>query len=164
MKKTSSIILRVGIALVIIWFGYQQLSDPTSWLAYLPTWATQLPISQLAIIYINGWFEVIFGLMLFFGFYTRFVALLLALHMLDITYTVGYGAIGVRDFGLAVGMVAIFFHGMSPFSVDMFFASDDIQPPLPTPPKSNLYASLQPTIPKTPYDSTQKTIPLKRTF
>jgi len=121
MKKTSSILLRVGIALVIIWFGYQQLSDPMSWVAYLPSWMGNLPVSQLSIIYINGLFEVIFGGLLFFGVYTRWVALFLALHLLDITYTVGYGAIGVRDFGLAIATLSIFFYGPSPFSVDLFF-------------------------------------------
>jgi len=125
MKKASSIVLRVGIAIVIIWFGIQQLVNPTQWVAYLPTWINHLPFSQLSIIYINGWFETVFGIMLLFGFYTRFVSILLALHMLDIAYTVGYGAIGVRDFGLAISTLSIFLYGMSPLSVDMFFATNE---------------------------------------
>ena len=125
MQKTSTTILRIGLALVVIWFGIAQISSPTDWIGFLPTWITSLPISQLSVIYLNGWFELVFGTMLLFGVYTRFVALFLALHMLDITYTVGYGAIGVRDFGLAIGILSIFFGGMSAFSVDMFFATEE---------------------------------------
>lgn len=128
MKKASSAILRVGIAAVIIWFGYQQLSDPTSWLGFLPPWATTLPISQLSLIYLNGWFEIVAGTMLFFGVYTRTVALLIALHLLDITLTVGYGAIGVRDFGLTVAVVSVFLYGSSPISVDVFLQEEPYVP------------------------------------
>ena len=115
----------MGIAAVIIWFGYQQLSDPNSWLGFLPPWSTTLPISQLSLIYFNGWFELVAGTMLFLGLYTRTVALFIAIHMLDITLTVGYGAIGVRDFGLTVAATSLFFYGSSPISMDMFFQDDD---------------------------------------
>ena len=124
MKKIGASILRVGSALVVIWFGVQQISSPTDWIAYLPGWAAQLPISQLSLIYINGWFEIVAGTMLFFGIYTRAIALLIALHLAEITYTVGYDAIGIRDFGLFIATLSVFFHGTSPLSVDMFFTDD----------------------------------------
>ncbi len=151
MKKASSVILRIGIAAVIIWFGYQQLSDPTSWLGFLPPWAATLPISQLSLIYLNGWFEIVAGTMLFFGIYTRAVALFIALHLADITVTVGYGAIGVRDFGLTVAMISIFFYGSSPVSIDMFFREEPCvslpstrvpEAPLPSRAKQNYFTEL----------------------
>ena len=158
MKKISQAILRVGIALVIIWFGIQQLSSPTDWLAYLPQWTTTLPISQLSLIYINGWFELVAGIVLFFGIYTRAIALLITLHLADITYTVGYGAIGVRDFGLCIAMLAIFFNGMSPVSIDMFFQNEDDmnrsavlapQPILPTQTRQSYFDELAKKTPST---------------
>ncbi len=125
MKKASPIILRVGMAAIILWFGFSQLSDATSWLGFLPAWTTPLPVSQIGLILVNGWFEVVFGFMLLFGFWTRFTAAFLFLHLLDITYTVGYGGIGVRDFGLTIAMIAIFFEGSSAFSFDYLLANDD---------------------------------------
>ena len=125
MKNASIIILRVGIAAVILWFGFQQLFHGTDWIAYLPSWTTSLPISQLGLVYLNGWFEIVFGFMLLLGYYTRLVSALLALHLLDIIFTVGYGATGVRDFGLFIAMASIFFYGTSPFSVDMFFDTEE---------------------------------------
>jgi uncharacterized membrane protein YphA (DoxX/SURF4 family) len=70
---------------------------------------------------LNGWFEISFGLCLLFGFYTRIVALFLALHLLEIMYSVGYSPIGVRDFGLTIAMFSVFLFGADDFSADNFF-------------------------------------------
>ena len=121
MKKFAPILLRVSMAAVIIWFGSSQLSDPNSWLGFLPDWTKTLPISQIALVYLNGWFELSFGLSLLFGFYTRFVSLLLALHLLDIAYIVGYNAIGIRDLGLALATISVFLFGSDSFSIDALF-------------------------------------------
>src|SRR3989338_933735 len=124
MDKTkmqlSSFLLRIGIGLVIIYFGLQQVSNTSAWLAYLPYWAKSLPISEINFIHINGYFELIFGALLVLGFYTRIVAFFLSIHLLVIVYTVGYNEIGVRDFGIFVALVSIFLHGPSIWSVDRF--------------------------------------------
>ncbi len=122
MREVSGVVLRVGIALVVMWFGYQQFTHPEMWTRMLPDWTKSFPLTPVNFIYINAWFEMIFGALLFLGFYTRFVACLIALHLLHIMFTVGYGAIGVRDFGLALGAVSIFFYGSSIWSLDMFLA------------------------------------------
>jgi uncharacterized membrane protein YphA (DoxX/SURF4 family) len=121
MKNFSPILIRIVIALVFIWFGIQQLIDPTSWFGFLPTWVSSIPISQTAFIYLNGWFELVFGSALLLGFYSRIAAGLLGLHLLGITQSVGYGAIGVRDFGLAFTALSIAFSPASPFSLDAAF-------------------------------------------
>ena len=122
MKEVSAVILRVGIALVVMWFGYQQFTNPEMWMKMLPDWTKSFPISQINFIYVNAWFEMIFGTLLFLGLFTRFVAFLVALHLFHIMFTVGYGGVGVRDFGLALGAVSIFFYGSSMWSLDMLFS------------------------------------------
>ncbi|MEI6478815.1 MAG: DoxX family protein, partial [bacterium] len=107
--------------IIILWFGYQQIVDANSWLGFLPPWTTSLPISQIDLIYLNGTFEIVFGIFLLLGFYTRFAAVMLALHLFDITYTVGYDAIGVRDMGLAMSTLVVFFYGADSLSVDKIF-------------------------------------------
>jgi uncharacterized membrane protein YphA (DoxX/SURF4 family) len=118
LKISAPTFLRICMSLVILWFGIQQVTDAPSWLAYLPSWTTNLPISQTTIVYLNGTFEIIFGLFLLIGFYTRIVALILALHLLDIAYTVGYDAIGIRDLGLALSTLTVFLNGADAFSFD----------------------------------------------
>ncbi len=123
MRKFSPVLLRVAMALVMLWFGTHQLLQPEQWFAFLPSWTNSLPISQTTFVYLNGWFEVSFGVLLFLGFYTRIVALLLGLHLLGIAFSLGYTALGVRDFGLALATLAVFFYGSSGWSLDMLMDS-----------------------------------------
>ena len=112
LRLYASSVLRYGISLVILWFGIQQLTNNSQWIAYVPDGVIALThLSATTIVTLNGVFEVIGGLLLIIGWQTRWVALLLALHLLDIMYTVGYGQIGVRDFGLAIATVSIFMYG-----------------------------------------------------
>ncbi len=120
-SKYSQIVLRIGLGLVVLWFGLQQGMHPAQWTSFLPAWTTTLPISQLTFIYLNSWFEICFGILLIAGFYTWIIAGILALHMLGIVLSLGYNAIAVRDAGLTVALAAIFLHGESLWSLDEYF-------------------------------------------
>lgn len=121
MEKFSPKVLQIGLGLVMVWFGLQQITSPTSWIGYLPEFVNSLPISEITFVSFNGWFEVVFGILLIAGFYTRIVTGLLSLHLLGITFTVGYNEIGVRDFGLSMALVSIFLQGPSTWSLDEYF-------------------------------------------
>ena len=129
MNKFSTPILRIGMGLVVLWFGYQQLSDALPWIGYLPSWTSALPISQITFVHLNGWFELTLSLLLLCGFYTRAVALLLALHIANIAFIVGYNAIGVRNFGLSVALFSLFFSVPDEWSCDMLFERRTNEPP-----------------------------------
>jgi uncharacterized membrane protein YphA (DoxX/SURF4 family) len=60
------------------------------------------------------------GLLLLVGVCTRWVALILAIHIFGIAFVVGgFGSpTGVRDIGLAVSLLSIFFTGAGALSVD----------------------------------------------
>ena len=121
MRNASLLVLRIGMGAVILWFAQRQLSDPSAWIVYLPTWTQSLPVSQIGFVYLNAWFELTFGIVMMIGFYTRTAALLLALHLLGIAYTIGYNATGVRDVGLSIALLAISLYGASHWSADEFF-------------------------------------------
>jgi uncharacterized membrane protein YphA (DoxX/SURF4 family) len=125
LSKYAPVVIRVGVALVVLWFGWSQVTNPAQWLGVLPEWTKSLPVGQINLIYLNGWTELFLGLLLLVGFYTRFVALIVALHLLNITITVGYNAIGVRDFGLTLAAVSIFLKGHDMWSVDHIFEKMD---------------------------------------
>lgn len=124
--KFAPVFVRIAISLVVIWFGTNQLLNPEQWISLLPEWTTLLPVSQVGLIYFNGWFELIFGLALLVGFYTRLSAFLIAMHLLDITFTVGYSAIGVRDFGLAISALSVFLSGPDIWSIDKVFEKETV--------------------------------------
>lgn len=118
LHQYSFVLLRVGIAFVMIWFGLQQLSDASSWVGFLPDWINLLPLSQVAFVHLNGLFEIVFGTLLLLGFFKRLAAILLGLHLLGTTITIGYTALGVRDFGLTIALFSIALSNDNAFSLD----------------------------------------------
>lgn len=122
MKMYAPTVLRIGIAIVFLWFGMQQLLHTAMWIGLIPKSVIAISgLTAATLVHFNGSFEIVFGLCLLFGFFTRTTALLLALHMLDITYVVGYGATGVRDFGLSIGAISLFLYGIDSVSLDAWF-------------------------------------------
>ncbi|HTH93029.1 MAG TPA: DoxX family membrane protein [Candidatus Paceibacterota bacterium] len=112
LKLYAPSVLRYAMAIVILWFGSQQFINTANWLGYVPdSVVTMSHLSRETIVYLNGAAELILGVLLLFGIWTRWVALLLALHLLDIMFTVGYGEIAVRDFGLALATFVVFMNG-----------------------------------------------------
>ena len=122
MKVFAPVVLRIGLALVFLWFASQQILNTDMWTSFIPSWITSISgLDATFWVHFNGAFEIVFGLCLLTGYFTRTTALLLALHMLDITFTVGYSSIGVRDFGLAIATLAVFLYGTDVWCLDNFF-------------------------------------------
>ncbi len=122
ISKYSPLLLRIGIAFVFFWFGISQLLSPLQWTGLLPAFTYSLPVAQTTIIYINGTFEVLFATLLLLGFYTRAVSFLLGLHLLMISYNLGYGPTAIRDLALAIVTFAIFLRGPDEFCLDKHMA------------------------------------------
>ena len=129
--KYAPAVVRIGLALVFLWFGVSQLVAPESFLGYVPSWiysnsvgmqhahSLQLlhGVSGLAhwLIMGNGIFETVFGLLLLAGFFVRLSALLLFLHLVVIAFSLGYNDAAVRDVGLAVATFSVFLNGSDRF-------------------------------------------------
>lgn len=111
MKKYAPVVLRIGIAILFLWFGFAQVSSPLDWTTFLPKWVSMIPISSINFVYLNAGFEIIFGFLLLLGLFTRVSALLLGLHLLGIAFSLGYNALGVRDFVLAIATLSVFMRG-----------------------------------------------------
>lgn len=127
-RNAAPAVVRIGIALVFLWFGTQQLLDASAWTRLIPEWIVHMSgLSAVSLVHFNGAFETIFGLALLVGYQTRIVALLLALHLAGITLDVGYNGVGVRDFGLTLAAVAIFLYGSDMLSLDNKLRKGDTQ-------------------------------------
>ena len=100
-------LLRIGLALVFLWFGTEQLINPGNWTGYVPDIASKFFLSTTQIVLINGLFEVIASVLLLINVYAWIAALLLGLHMLGISLSIGINPIGVRDIGISVGTLAL---------------------------------------------------------
>jgi uncharacterized membrane protein YphA (DoxX/SURF4 family) len=107
-KEIAKNILRYGFVFVFIWFGVTQLMGPASWANLVPTWIPSLlGVSTETIVYINAVFEIVLGLMLALNIYTSVVAFVLGLHLIGVVMAVGLTAIGIRDIGLALSVIAL---------------------------------------------------------
>jgi uncharacterized membrane protein YphA (DoxX/SURF4 family) len=123
MKRIAPAVARVGIALVLLWFGSQQLSDSSMWVRLIPDWAISISgMSGAALVTVNGIFEIVFGLLLLLGVFTRIAALLIALHLFSIAFVMGYTGIGVRDFGLSMAATSIFLFGADSLGLDAYWS------------------------------------------
>lgn len=108
MKNSGPLLLRVGLSIVFLWFGAHQLSAPAGWISFLPEWSRGLPFSQVSLVLLNGWFEVVAGVFLLLGGHTRLIALFLGAHLLAIAFAVGInGPVGIRDFGLSIATLSL---------------------------------------------------------
>ncbi len=108
-KNLGLHLLRFGLVVVYLYFGFAQLSDPESWSGIVPNWATSIStLDAVTITYMNAIFEIAFALLLAFGLWTKWVSFFLGIHLAVITLTLGFSPEGARDFGLTL---ATFAHG-----------------------------------------------------
>lgn len=114
----GTLILRVTLAVVLLYFGISQFLQPSYWIGYLPSWSSAIPLSQTTLIYLNGSVEILGAILLLAGIWMLPVAILLALHLAAITLDLGWTEIGVRDLGLTGAMLSLAFFGSGKFSLD----------------------------------------------
>lgn len=116
-KDYAKILVRLGIVFVFLWFGLNQLIFPEDFMGYLPNFLLVMDSAKLFVL-LNGAFEVAFGLLLLVGFFTRTSALILGVHLLIITFSLGYNDIAIRDLGLTLVTFSIVLGGADKWCLD----------------------------------------------
>jgi len=111
MQSVGFIVLRTGLALVFVWFGVNQLMNPSAWTSFVPYWGIPPFLNATQVVLINGLFEVLSSILLILNIFTRPVAFLLFLHLIGIAIPMGLSPTGVRDFGLCISTFALFLLG-----------------------------------------------------
>ncbi|MBP9668821.1 MAG: DoxX family membrane protein [Candidatus Pacebacteria bacterium] len=102
------LIIRVGLSGVLLWFGSQQLLSPQDWVGYIPSEVLTLtPVGAQTWVLLNGSAEIALGTLIFLGVFVHFAALVMGLHLALIAYSLGYTAVGVRDWGLAFALLGL---------------------------------------------------------
>ena len=120
IKKFSNYspnVLRIGVSLVFLWFGINQVLDPDYFISYLPDFILNFSNPANFVIF-NGIFEVIFGILLLLGLFTRLVSIILTLHLFGVIFSLGYNEISVRDFGLMISSFVVFLNGKDSWCLD----------------------------------------------
>lgn len=106
-RKYAPAAVRYGVGIVFLILGIMQLVDPAGWIGYVPGF---VPGDARTIILLNGVLDSLVGLALLIGFYVRIAAIIGALHLLGITFSLGWNDLAVRDFGLALATLSVALH------------------------------------------------------
>ena len=115
LKDYGTLILRLGLGIVFLWFGITSLLEPQTWTSLVPTWS---PISQTTSVTIMAIFQLIFSILLIIGLFTRLTAILLALSLIPIILSLGYNDVAIRDFGLFTATLSLAVSGSKKLSLD----------------------------------------------
>ena len=122
LKKPEAfapVILRYGLSLLFLWFGFSQLLNAGAWISWVPAWVPSLAhLGVDDIVILNGSFEVIAGAFLAIGIWVRWTALILALHMFMIVFDIGLSAIGMRDLAIAFSTLSLATFGSDNYTLD----------------------------------------------
>lgn len=120
-QDLPKVVLRISLALVFLYFGFQQVLSPDNWTSYIPEFLTSVIITANNLVVLNGIVELTLGTFLLIGLYTNLSSLILGLHLLGITLSIGLNAVGVRDFGLTIATFVIFLNGPDKYCLDNKF-------------------------------------------
>lgn len=94
---------RILLGLVLGWFGYHELAQPSQWTGYVPALPPGSPAAVLAVL-AHGWLLLILAAALITGIATRIAAAIaaatLAEIVLSLTVTAGLSDLVLRDLGV----------------------------------------------------------------
>jgi uncharacterized membrane protein YphA (DoxX/SURF4 family) len=106
-------ILRLGLAIVFLYFGISQILDQSRWIYLVPDRFFIFYINEVLkskLVFINGIFDLIIALSLISGIFIRIFSILGFIHLISITiFSLGFEPSGIRDLGLAFAMLSLFF-------------------------------------------------------
>jgi len=125
LQKYSKPVLRIGLSLVFLYFGYQQITNINEWLGFVPNFALVFGLTAKNIVLMNSLLELILGILLLLGLFTRTSSLILSIHLYGIAFSLGFNDLGVRDLGLATATLAIFLNGPDNFCLDNKFRKNN---------------------------------------
>jgi len=94
---------RVLLGLVLGWFGYHELVQPSLWTGYVPVLSPSSPVAALAVL-AHGWLLLLLAAALIAGIATRIAAAIAAVTLLEIVVslavTAGLSDLVLRDLGV----------------------------------------------------------------
>lgn len=123
-KKYSTVLVRLGIAAVFLWFGIDKFIHPINWIGWVPDWMKALiPVSMLTFMYFHGAVETLVGVLLVVGYKVRFAALVASITIVGVLLAMigtGQAEMMLRDAGLLAASLSLFLTGCDCVSVDGF--------------------------------------------
>ncbi len=112
-KRLPEYLLTAGMVIVFAWFGIDKFRNAYLWTGFMPAWMDGFLGYSTKDVWIGvvGALEIIFAAMLLVPIrrIRQAGAVLIALHLAAVLMQVGWNDVGVRDLGLLLASVALFF-------------------------------------------------------
>lgn len=110
--RYSQLALRIGLAVVFLWFGVDKLMHPQYWLdAWMPQalqgFVTHLGASPRDAMNLLGIAELVVAFSLLTGYFMRWFAAAAVVFLIGISAVQGLGEVLIRDVGLAGALLAL---------------------------------------------------------
>ncbi len=108
----ASLIFTVGLVVVFGWFGIEKILHPMLWIGWMPmSFEGMFGLSRNQWLTVIGVTEIVFAVLILVPIRNvrKTGALLMAAHLFGVISIAGFSDIGIRDFGLLTGTIALFF-------------------------------------------------------
>ena len=108
-NNLASLLLRIGLAAVLLYASVSSFKTPADWIGYLPHILTN-HVSGLLLLHFFSVYEIFLALWLLSGFYLKYAATLAALTFSGIILTnLGLLSITFRDIAIVFASLALIF-------------------------------------------------------
>ncbi len=120
----GTLVARIGIGLVFLWFGVDKFIHVTNWIGWIPDWMARIiPISLIYFMYLQGAIEAIIGILMIVGYKVRFASLVAVITLFGVEIAMigtGQTEMMLRDGGLLAASLSLFFTGSNCLSIDNY--------------------------------------------
>lgn len=110
--RPPHLILRIGLAVVFLWFGVDKFIQPQYWInAWVPQTVIDVVgksgLSAQDFIHLIGILEVLIALSLITGFFARYFSAAGACFLVVVVLSSGFNEVLIRDIGLNGALIAL---------------------------------------------------------
>lgn len=120
----GTVVARVGVGLVFLWFGIDKFIHVSNWTGWVPQWMEAvIPMSLITFMYVQGVIESLVGLLLVIGYQVRIASLVAVVTLLGVELAMvgtGQAEMMLRDGAILAAAVSLLFTGSQKLSVDSF--------------------------------------------
>ncbi len=111
-QRYSFLALRLGLAVVFLWFGIDKFIHPSYWInAWVPvgfiSFLSHIHVSAQSFIFLNGIFEILVGISLLTQIFIKIFSILAIIFLLGVLVAVGLNEITIRDLTMIGALVSV---------------------------------------------------------
>lgn len=114
--RRRQLVMRLGLAFVLLFAGISILSNPSDWIGFVPEWMDNF-IPRETFLQIHAYFEILLAVLTIFNKWPKILYAVTALDMLSILIFYGVDSVTFRDIGVLALAVGLWLDSFTPTTV-----------------------------------------------